>query len=131
MGKHVLIGISKAGNNYSAHAPAIPGCLATGRTPDEARERLIYSLGEHIKSMIDDGEYVPGADDYYAVVEIPLTNFDKKNIAGTTLRAYRKKLGLTQAELAEMLEVTKETISDWERGARDLPGTMKFALANA
>lgn len=129
MEKKVLIGISKTGDNYSARAPAIPGCFATGKTTDEARERLIYSLGEHIKGMIEDGEFVPSVDEYYGVVDVPLTDFDKKHITGGTLRSYRKKLGLTQAELAEMLEVTKETISDWERGIRDLPGTVKFALA--
>jgi DNA-binding XRE family transcriptional regulator len=33
------------------------------------------------------------------------------------LRTLRKRLGLTQAELAAALETTRQTISDQERGA--------------
>ena len=35
-----------------------------------------------------------------------------------TLRCYRKRLGLDQAELAELLNVTQATISRWEAGIR-------------
>ncbi len=27
--------VEKAGENYSAYVPDLPGCIATGRTPDE------------------------------------------------------------------------------------------------
>ena len=37
---------------------------------------------------------------------------------GLTLRCYRKGLGLDQAELAELLDVTQVTISRWEAGIR-------------
>lgn len=39
---------------------------------------------------------------------------------GDTFRFMRKTLGLTAAELAELLEVSAETISRWERGQRDV-----------
>lgn len=35
-----------------------------------------------------------------------------------TLRCYRKSLGLDQAELAEFLDVTQNTVSRWEAGIR-------------
>jgi len=34
---------------------------------------------------------------------------------GADLRAYRKRLGLTQEALAEMLEIPRNTIARWER----------------
>ena len=52
-----------------------------------------------------------------------------KPVDGPALRAYRKRQGLTQEQLAAQLEVTKATITEWERCKRPLPGTMKFALA--
>jgi predicted RNase H-like HicB family nuclease/DNA-binding XRE family transcriptional regulator len=126
MGKTILIGISKAGNAYGAHAPEFPGCVATGKTAGEAKQNLIKSLAAHIKGMMEDGEHIPESDDFYAIVAVPL---DKGKIRGEYLRSYRKKFGMTQAELAETLGVTKESISEWERNRRDLPGTVKFALA--
>lgn len=35
-----------------------------------------------------------------------------------TLRCYRKSLGLDQAELAELLDVSQNTVSRWEAGIR-------------
>jgi predicted RNase H-like HicB family nuclease len=35
-----LIVIEKAGNNYSAYSPDIPGCVATGATLKEAEEQM-------------------------------------------------------------------------------------------
>ncbi len=128
MEKNVLIGISKAGNCYNAHAPDFPGCLATGRTADEARQNVVRALADHIRGMVEDGEYIPEGDEFYSVVSVPVPGLDKSQINGEYLKAYRKKLGLTQAEMADKLEVTKESISEWERDRRDLPGTIKFAL---
>jgi DNA-binding XRE family transcriptional regulator len=82
----------------------------------------------HIKGMIEDGEYIPDGDEFYSVASVPLPGVDKEKINGRYLKSYRQRLGLTQSELADKLEVTKETVSEWERGRRELPGTVKFAL---
>ncbi len=76
MEKNILIGISRAGNSYNAHAPDFPGCLATGKTADEAKHRLIAALAVHIAGMIEDGEYIPEGDDFYAMVSVPLAGID-------------------------------------------------------
>lgn len=131
MEKSILIGISKVGNCYNAHAPDFPGCLATGKTADEARRNIVRALADHIRGMVEDGEYIPDGDEFYSVVSVPVAGVDKSRINGEYLKAYRKKLGLTQAELAAKLEVTKESVSEWERDRRELPGTIKFALETA
>ncbi len=131
MEKNILIGISRAGNCYNAHAPNFPGCLATGKTADEAKRNIVSALAAHIRALLEDGDYIPDGDEFYAMVSVPVMGMDNEAVTGEHLRAYRKKYALTQAEMAEKLGVTKESISEWERGARDLPGTVKFALANA
>ena len=40
---------------------------------------------------------------------------------GKTLRTIRKRLGLTQALLAEQLGVASNTVARWERGERSIP----------
>ncbi len=72
MEKKVLIGVSMAGNCYNAHAPDFPGCLATGKTAEEARQKLIHLLPLHIKGLIEDGEYIPDGDEFYTVASVPL-----------------------------------------------------------
>ena len=54
-----LIVIEKAGNNYSAYSPDIPGCVATGATPHEAEERMHQAIILHIEGLIEDGLPVP------------------------------------------------------------------------
>lgn len=54
-----LIVIEKAGNNYSAYSPDIPGCVATGANPKEAKERMHQAIVLHIEGLIEDGLPVP------------------------------------------------------------------------
>lgn len=39
-----LVGIEKAGRGYSAYIPDVPGCVATGTTPEKVRARLAEAL---------------------------------------------------------------------------------------
>ena len=56
-----LIVVEKAGNNYSAYLPDIPGCIATGKTAEEARENIKDALLFHIEGILEDGECKPRA----------------------------------------------------------------------
>lgn len=38
------------------------------------------------------------------------------NVIGKNLKKYREKAGLSQQELAKHMAVTRQTISNWERG---------------
>ena len=51
--------IEKAGNNYSAYSPDIPGCVATGATPNEAEERMHQAIILHIEGLIEEDLPVP------------------------------------------------------------------------
>jgi predicted RNase H-like HicB family nuclease len=51
----VAIVIEKAGRNYSAYAPEVPGCVATGATPKEAEANMRSALELHLKGMAEDG----------------------------------------------------------------------------
>ena len=47
---------------------------------------------------------------------------------GNELKAWRKKYGYSQKELAEALQVTNVTVSRWETGERKIPSFLQFAL---
>jgi predicted RNase H-like HicB family nuclease len=55
----ILIEPNEDGSGFSAYAPDLPGCGATGGTPEEARERLAFSIPLHIESLKAHGEPVP------------------------------------------------------------------------
>ena len=51
--------IEKAERNYSAYLPDVPGCVATGRTPDEARETIATARQMHFAGLREDGLPIP------------------------------------------------------------------------
>ncbi len=54
-----LIVIEKAGRNFSAFAPDLPGCVATGKTPAATRAAMRAAVALHIAGMREDGLNVP------------------------------------------------------------------------
>jgi predicted RNase H-like HicB family nuclease len=48
-----LIIIEKAYGNYSAYCPDLPGCVATGKTPDEATHNMHEAVEMHVQGLYD------------------------------------------------------------------------------
>lgn len=65
-----LVVIHDAGGNFSAHAPDVLGCAATGRTVDECEANMREALAFHFESLREDGEPVP-APTIAAAVFVP------------------------------------------------------------
>ncbi len=51
--------IEKAGKNYSAYAPDLPGCIATGATVEETEREMREAIRFHIEGLREDGLAVP------------------------------------------------------------------------
>ncbi len=51
--------IEKAENNFSAYVPDLPGCVATGATPEEAEREIREAIAFHIDGLREDGLPVP------------------------------------------------------------------------
>jgi predicted RNase H-like HicB family nuclease len=51
--------IEKAGANYSAYVPDLPGCIATGLTVDAVENEIREAIRFHIDSLRADGLPVP------------------------------------------------------------------------
>lgn len=67
--KYVVV-IKKAGNNYSAYLPDVPGCVAAGDTPEETLKLLAEALKMHLNGLKEDGLPIPEPTtktDYIAV----------------------------------------------------------------
>ena len=53
--KRYLIVIEDAGTNFSAYAPDLPGCIATGATVEEAKQRMQEAIAFHLEGLREDG----------------------------------------------------------------------------
>jgi predicted RNase H-like HicB family nuclease len=71
----ILVVLEKGPRNYSAYAPEVPGCVATGETKEETLQNMQEALTLHLEGMADDGEEMPlsaAPDDeaHFVAVEI-------------------------------------------------------------
>ena len=51
--------IEKGERNYSAYLPDLPGCVATGETVEEVKERMRGAIDLHLRGMREDGLPIP------------------------------------------------------------------------
>lgn len=51
--------VEKTENNYSAYVPDLPGCVATGRTVEEAENEIREAIAFHIEGLREDGLAIP------------------------------------------------------------------------
>ncbi len=57
--KKFLIVIEKTDTNYSAYAPDLPGCIATGNTVEETEKNMYEAIEFHLEGLKEDNLPVP------------------------------------------------------------------------
>ncbi|HWQ66581.1 MAG TPA: type II toxin-antitoxin system HicB family antitoxin [Methanospirillum sp.] len=63
--------VERAGENFSAYDPDLPGCISTGQTREEAEERMMEAIEFHIQGLIEDSLPIPRQEAYASVYAIP------------------------------------------------------------
>ena len=69
MHKYLVI-FEKAGGNYSAYSPDIPGCIATGNTRKEVEKNIKEAISFHIEGLTEDGLPVPEPSSFTEYIEV-------------------------------------------------------------
>lgn len=67
-----LVVVEQAGTNYSAYSPDVPGCIATGPTPEDVRARMQEAIEFHLQGLIEDGLPLPEPSSSAAMIEVRL-----------------------------------------------------------
>jgi len=62
--------IEKAEGNYSAYAPDLPGCVATGATIAEVESEMREAIVFHLEGLRADGLPVPVGENQVEYVEV-------------------------------------------------------------
>ena len=65
-----LVVIENAGPNYSAYSPDLPGCVATGSTPQETKKNMAEAIEFHLSGMTEDGLPIPEPSSVAEYVEV-------------------------------------------------------------
>jgi predicted RNase H-like HicB family nuclease len=51
--------IEKAGNNYSAYVPDLPGCVVTGANIQEVNQQIKEAIAFHLDGLREEGLPIP------------------------------------------------------------------------
>ena len=54
-----LIVVEDVGANFSAYAPDLPGCVATGGSREETEKNMYEAIQLHIEGLREDGQPIP------------------------------------------------------------------------
>ena len=62
--------IEKAENNYSAYVPDLPGCIATGKTVEEAEKLIREAIELHLTGLREGGLPIPQPSSQVEYIEV-------------------------------------------------------------
>jgi predicted RNase H-like HicB family nuclease len=65
---YVVVVEGRPGTNYSAYAPDLPGCVATGASIEECEAEMRDAIAFHLEGMRLAGETIPEPSAVAAVV---------------------------------------------------------------
>jgi predicted RNase H-like HicB family nuclease len=68
--RRFLIVVEKAASNFSAYSPDLPGCIATGATPEETKARMQTAIALHVQGLREDRLPIPEPSATAEYVEI-------------------------------------------------------------
>jgi predicted RNase H-like HicB family nuclease len=62
--------IESADSNYSAYVPDLPGCVATGATPEETEQAIREAIQFHLEGLRADSLPIPQPSSRVEYVEV-------------------------------------------------------------
>ena len=62
--------IEKAEGNYSSYVPDLPGCVATGSTPEATGQNIRAAIRFHLEGMRADGLPIPQSSAICEYIEL-------------------------------------------------------------
>ena len=67
--RHAVI-IERAGQNFSAYVPDLPGCVATADTIDEVEKLIREAITLHLDGMRENGVSIPEPSSMVEYIEV-------------------------------------------------------------
>jgi predicted RNase H-like HicB family nuclease len=67
-----LIIIEKAAKNYSAYSPDLPGCVATGKTCEQAEKNMYKAIEFHLQGLKEAKISIPISHSIAEYISVPI-----------------------------------------------------------
>lgn len=64
--RYLIVIEGAAGENYSAYAPDLPGCVATGATIEQVEREMHDAIAFHLEGLREAGQPIPEPSDLTA-----------------------------------------------------------------
>ena len=68
--KRYLVVVERTKTGYSAYSPDLPGCITTGRSPEEVRTNMQEAIEFHLEGLRMEGLPIPDPTSESAYVEV-------------------------------------------------------------
>jgi predicted RNase H-like HicB family nuclease len=68
--RRFLIVLEKAGTNFSAYSPDLPGCVATGATLEDTKTNMRAAIDMHVQGLREDRLPIPEPSAVAEYVEV-------------------------------------------------------------
>ena len=68
--KRYLVVVERTHSGYSAYSPDLPGCITTGRSPEEVRMNMQEAIEFHLEGLRLEGLPIPDPTSESAYVEV-------------------------------------------------------------
>lgn len=65
-----LVVIEESDKNFSAYSPDLPGCVATGKSRDDAETNMYEAIRFHLQGLQEDNQAIPRNSSYAEVMAI-------------------------------------------------------------
>lgn len=104
-----MVEISFTGNNFCAYVPELPGCVATGYSPDDIKKNIKDAIAFHIEGSLEDNDPIPAK--FKAPYEL-VYKFDAQS-----LLKYYKGI-FTQSALERMTGINQRQLSHYANGIK-------------
>ena len=65
--------IEETKTGYSTYSPDLPGCVATGETLDEVKQRMREAVEFHLDGLQADGISIPEPHTQSTYIEVPVS----------------------------------------------------------
>jgi predicted RNase H-like HicB family nuclease len=75
-----LMVIERAGHNYSACSPDLPGCVATGSTREETRAKMQQAIAMHLQGQREDHQPIPEPAASAEVIEVAVKSRPRRDV---------------------------------------------------
>jgi predicted RNase H-like HicB family nuclease len=111
--KNIIVILEKSEDNYSAYIPALDGCVATGDTLPQVKQRIEEAVEFHLDGMKEEGLDIPELfqSDYDFVYKIDVESLFDWFSGVLTKSGISKLTGMNQSLLSQYANGMKKPSS--------------------